>query len=214
MQTFCQKKISSGFAAAPVQIPACVGPLLSVSFSVPLKGQPCQDHLQEPHRVHPQVRVDQKCQAYQAFYPTDRCDSVEEKKLTVWSVIFVNHGVTEPREPGHWTAGDGAYATWKKIKAEYENGSCRRREGEAIKKSDSNKGTMGDTLFSSDESFFHLSVSQLFFLLRENMNICVCCESVNNGRPHKDLLMCAHTEAHRQTHTHICPVGWVTSCLL
>lgn len=143
-----------------------------------------------------------------------------DKVWNTWSMIN-DKWLCDPRESQeslHWTAGDGAYGTWKKIKAEHENGSRRRREGEAIKYSDSNKGTMGDMLFFSDESLFHLSVSQLFFLLRENMNICVCRESVNNGRPHKDLWMCTHTEAHRQTtthaHTHICPVGWVTSCLL
>lgn len=127
-----------------------------------------------------------------------------DKVWNTWSMIN-DKWLCDPRESQeslHWTAGDGAYGTWKKIKAEHENGSRRRREGEAIKYSDSNKGTMGDMLFFSDESLFHLSVSQLFFLLRENMNICVCRESVNNGRPHKDLWMCTHTEAHRQTTTH------------
>lgn len=54
---------------------------------------------------------------------------------------------------------------------------------------------MGDMLFFSDESFFHLSESQLFFLLRENMNICVCRELVNNGRPPRTS-ECAHTQKH------------------
>lgn len=77
-------------------------------------------------------------------------------------------------------------------------------EGVEAVKSESIRGMRGDMLFSSDESFFHPSVSQLFFLLRENMNICVCFESVNNGTTTQGPLN-THTEAclpiiHTNTH--------------
>ena len=66
----------------------------------------------------------------------------------------------------------------------------------------SERWTRGDMLFSSDESLFYPSVGQLFFLLRENMNICVCCESVNNGTIAQGPLNTSTTHIHTHTHTH------------